>query len=197
MTRIEHLNFCSICIHQKDDMRKGILCGLTDRIADFEDHCDSFTEDPDIIDQIKLKEIEHEITDKMASQGKRFLNYLLDTLFIVPGVYVLAILSGAAIGLFVPALLPVMEEHVLFVGYLICFVTYTLYYLGFEAATGRSIAKYITRTKVVTESGEKPGFKMILIRTLCRFIPIEPLSVLFNDGSGWHDTISKTKVINC
>jgi len=37
---------------------------------------------------------------------------------------------------------------------------------------------------------------MIVIRSLCRFIPLEAFSFLFNDGSGWHDTISSTKVIN-
>ena len=45
MTRTEHLKFCSICVNQKDGMRKGIICGLTNEIADFEDACGSFAED--------------------------------------------------------------------------------------------------------------------------------------------------------
>ena len=83
MNRTEHLKFCNICIHQKDDMRKGIICGLTGQIADFEDICNSLIEDPEIIEQLKMTEIENEVIAKMASQWKRFMNYLLDMVFVV------------------------------------------------------------------------------------------------------------------
>ena len=93
MERTEHLKFCSICMHQKDGRRKGIICGLTDGIADFEGTCDSFTEDPEIIEQLKINEFENEVIDKMAGQGKRFLNYLLDYVFILVFICILCFIN--------------------------------------------------------------------------------------------------------
>ena len=196
MTRTEHLKFCSICINQKDDMRKGIICGLTEQIADFEDTCGSFAEDSEVLEQLELEKIENEINDKMASQGKRFLNYLLDLVFIVIFILVFYFILGIILALVAPSTLSNMEEGNKLLQYLVSFIVSMIYYTSFETVTGKSIAKYITKTKVVTEIGEKPNFKMIAIRSLCRFIPLEAFSFLFNDGSGWHDTISSTKVIN-
>jgi len=196
MTRTEHLKFCSICINQKDDMRKGIICGLTDQIADFEDTCGSFAEDSEVLEKLELEKIENEINDKMASQGKRFLNYLLDLVFIVIFILVFYFILGIILALVAPSTLSNMEEGNKLLQYLVSFIVSMIYYTSFETVTGKSIAKYITKTKVVTEIGEKPNFKIIVIRSLCRFIPLEAFSFLFNDGSGWHDTISSTKVIN-
>ena len=196
MTRTEQLKFCSICIHQKDEMRKGIICGLTEQVADFEDSCNSFAENPEIIEQAKLTEIKNEVIDKMASQGKRFLNHLLDTVFILIFISMFALIIGITLAIVAPSTVSNIDADNQLLRYLISFMATIMYYICFEAATGRSIAKYITKTKVVTEVGEKPNLKAILIRTLCRFIPFEPFSFLFGDGSGWHDTISNTTVIN-
>ena len=196
MTRTEHLKFCSICVNQKDDMRKGIICGLTNQIADFEETCSSFAEDSEVIEQLELKKIENEVIDKMASQGKRFLNYLLDFFFIIVFVFIFSFILGIILAIVNPSIVSDFGESNVIFEYLVGFVMIMIYYTSFEAMTGRSIAKYITKTKVVTEIGEKPNFKMIVIRSLCRFIPFEAFSFLFNDGSGWHDTISNTKVIN-
>ena len=65
-----------------------------------------------------------------------------------------------------------------------------------ESLTGRTMAKLITRTKVVMENGDKPTFEVILTRTLCRLIPFNWISFLGDDGVGWHDSLSKTRVIS-
>ena len=44
MTREEHLKFCKICTNKRLDPNKGIVCKLTDAIADFEVECSSFEE---------------------------------------------------------------------------------------------------------------------------------------------------------
>ena len=70
------------------------------------------------------------------------------------------------------------------------------YYVGMEASTGKTVGKYITGTQVLTEDGEKPSVGTIFIRTLCRIIPFEPFSLLFNNyARGWHDNWSKTRVV--
>lgn len=69
------------------------------------------------------------------------------------------------------------------------------YYLFFESAFQKTPGKFITRTKVIMSSGEKPQAGAIAVRTLCRFIPFEPLVGLFT-SSFWHDSIPNTKVID-
>ena len=54
----------------------------------------------------------------------------------------------------------------------------------------------ITKTRVVTEDGQKPTAMNILGRTACRFIPFDAFSFLGSKAVGWHDSISKTHVIN-
>jgi len=43
MTREERMKFCSQCDNSKFDTKQGILCGLTNAKADFEDECPDFT----------------------------------------------------------------------------------------------------------------------------------------------------------
>jgi len=53
MTREEHLAYCKICLNRKMDMEKGLICNLTSEVADFEETCENFKEDP-----IKKKELD-------------------------------------------------------------------------------------------------------------------------------------------
>jgi len=169
---------------------------LTNQIADFDDLCNSFAEDTEIIEHLKLKEIENSVIDQMASQWKRFLNYLLDLVSILFFIFIFSLILGIVLAIVAPSVVSDLGKSNLLFEYVVGFIVMMIYYTSFEAITGRTIAKYITKTKVVTETGEKPDFKRILVRSLCRFIPIEPFSILFNDGLGWHDSISKTRVVN-
>ena len=66
-----------------------------------------------------------------------------------------------------------------------------------EGATGRTLGKLVTGTRVVNAAGGTPSFKQILGRSLARFIPFEAFSFLGDDGRGWHDSIPDTYVIRC
>ncbi|MGC4039876.1 MAG: RDD family protein [Flavobacterium sp.] len=59
----------------------------------------------------------------------------------------------------------------------------------------KTVGKFITKTKVVTLNGEKPGMGDILSRTFSRLIPFDRFSYLFS-ANGFHDRISNTIVIN-
>ncbi len=61
MTRSEHLEFCKICTQRKLDLKTGLLCSLTGKIADFEDSCIHFHKD----EHAEQKEFER----KMAATG--------------------------------------------------------------------------------------------------------------------------------
>ena len=51
MTREEHLQFCRKCLNRKFDMQLGVVCKLTDQIADFEDNCSNFELDESVKEQ--------------------------------------------------------------------------------------------------------------------------------------------------
>lgn len=125
--------------------------------------------------------------NNLATKGKRFLNYILDFIFYLVFAFVLGIVT-AIIGL--GATVQAINDILL--GFIIMIV----YYVFLEAIFGKTIAKFITRTKVVTRDGQKPNLKVILVRTLCRFIPFEAFSFLGDKPIGWHDSISKTIVVN-
>ena len=189
MTREEHLNFCKICKSQKFDPKKGVICGLTGKVADFEGTCDSFEEDA----ALKVKVESNKALSKTASRGKRFANYILDRIFFSIIIFILSFI----LGLFLPAFTNfIIEDSNIAIFYLLFFIVAIVYYSTFEIITGRTIAKYITKTKVVDENGNKPKYSAILLRTLSRFIPFEPFSFLFSADSGWHDRLSKTTVID-
>jgi uncharacterized RDD family membrane protein YckC len=71
-----------------------------------------------------------------------------------------------------------------------------LYYIVFETLTGSTIGKYITNTRVVDEFGQKPTAKAVLIRTVCRLMPIEVFTFIGEGNVGLHDSASKTFVVD-
>lgn len=70
------------------------------------------------------------------------------------------------------------------------------YYGLFETILGQTPGKFVTNTRVIMRDGSKPGNTPILVRTLCREIPFEPLSFLFMPRMGLHDFFSKTLVVD-
>lgn len=75
-------------------------------------------------------------------------------------------------------------------------VVFMPYYIVLEAATGRTLGKLLTGTKVVDDAGEAPSFGQILGRTFSRLIPFEPLSFFGVTVRGWHDRLSATHVVS-
>ena len=81
--------------------------------------------------------------------------------------------------------------------YIFSFINYIiilLYYTILEASLGRTIGKFATNSFVINEYAEKPGFEIILLRNLCRWIPFYAFSCLAERG--WHDKISRTYVVS-
>lgn len=195
MTRQEQLAFCKVCVNQKKDLNRGIICRLTDQIAEFETSCESFERDTVKEEKGKERNTAYALEGEIATQGQRFANYLIDYIFLIG----LGALIGAALGLilgnFAPEHLDFLDEENRLLDYVYGFVIGTIYYSFFEGFTGRSIGKFFTKTKVVTEEGEQPDFSTILVRSMCRYIPFDALSFLGSDASGWHDRFSKTRVV--
>lgn len=129
----------------------------------------------------------------IASSNRRFLNYFLDMIFSIIFAFLFALITGyilAFLGLYKEEMFNDEDVNKLFL-----YFSSFIYYLIFESILGKTPAKYLTKTKVVTELGNKPDFLMILKRSLTRFVPFDVFSFSGKNPIGWHDKWSKTRVI--
>lgn len=113
-----------------------------------------------------------------ASNVRRFFNFLVDVIVISS---VSMVLSRFAVVM--------MDVNIDF--YISYLITSFFYYLLLESIFRETVGKAVTSTVVVVD--ERTNFKSILLRTVCRFIPFEPISFFFENGK-WHDRFSNTGV---
>ncbi|BAV06073.1 Uncharacterized membrane protein YckC, RDD family [Filimonas lacunae] len=69
------------------------------------------------------------------------------------------------------------------------------YYTIMEGATGQTVGKMVTRTKVIRTDLDRPvNFTDALVRSIIRTIPIlDAISIFW--GEIWHDQFSRTRVV--
>lgn len=137
-----------------------------------------------------------------ATQGQRFLNFLIDNLFMR---FVLTYATGIVIGMLLNVIDPEFLGEVLYnptnrfwsvliLSYLIAVLNYSLYYTLCEKAfKGRTIGKLITGTRAIQQDGSELSLKNALLRSLVRLVPFEIFSG-FNTLT-WHDSWTNTMVI--
>lgn len=106
----------------------------------------------------------------------RFINYVIDGIFII-----------ASLVLVLPENLNDDLGSAILLGWFFC------YYFFSELFFGKTLGKLITKSTVVSETGEKPTMNQIVIRSLSRLIPFDNFSFLLGER-GWHDKLSKTEV---
>lgn len=72
-----------------------------------------------------------------------------------------------------------------------------LYYFIFEYLfKGRTIGKFITKTKVINKQGNPPTLLQVIKRILTRYMPLEYFTILTRkDRTTLHDGASGTRVI--
>lgn len=138
------------------------------------------------LDSELINENKEVMANDFASGGKRFLNSLIDTIMLYVLFFIFLLVLGASGSGFA------IEGPIRFAIYPIMFA----YYVLMEGTTGKTIGKYITKTKVITEDGEKPTMTTALLRSLCRFIPFDAFSFLGAAGRGWHDRFAASRVVN-
>jgi len=132
-----------------------------------------------------------------AGNWRRFFNYIVDLI----SFYVFIIVLSFIFGLIFMILDVNFDETASVIdksplSYVISFVLATIFYTFMEYLTkGRSVGKFLTKTKVVNVDGSLPTLKSFFIRSLCRFIPFEPFSFFSSKGYGWHDDYSGTRVV--
>lgn len=134
--------------------------------------------------------------DLLATHGQRFINLLIDTVMqLILFFFVLVFIVANAEASGDKAFLNSLPENTL-AQYTITTCIALFYYNVFEIFSARTVGKWITQTIVVTQTGEKPNHEMILMRSLCRLIPFNALSIIGFPARTWHDSISKTYVVD-
>lgn len=138
-----------------------------------------------------------EITDEvLATRWQRFANYLIDLVI----QYIFGFIIGVTVTILEEMGIGRAGSWLATMNFLQQFAfgaaVLVLYYFTMEVFTQRSIGKFITGTKVITDEGDKPDSGFIIRRTLCRLIPFEAFSFFGSPGTGWHDTISGTVVVD-
>lgn len=133
---------------------------------------------------------------KTISQGPRIGHFTID--------FVLLQLIFYSTNLLLAAFYYPDEDHVIIqsfslilVGNMLNLIIYPLYYIFFEYYWQKTPGKFITKTTIIDEYGNKPDLKAIILRTFIRLVPFEPFSCFDDKHSyGWHDKWSKTWVVN-
>ena len=137
-----------------------------------------------------------------ATQGQRFLNWLIDNLLMRYG---LSYLTGMAIGTLLALTAPDflnelaynenrMSGGILLLGLLVGYLNYIVYYTICEKLfRGYTLGKLITGTRAIRQDGKELTFKNALLRSLSRIVPFEVFSG-FNTLT-WHDSWTDTMVI--
>lgn len=136
---------------------------------------------------------------KPASQGQRFLNWLIDNILLR---LVVTYITGE---MFIRLMLDIAPEYTyrvfvedgieaFFISYLFVIFHYIFYYTICETAfKGRTLGKMITGTRAIRSNGAEISFKDALLRSLCRMVPFEVFSG-FSERP-WHDKWTNTGVI--
>ncbi|AUP79031.1 RDD family protein [Flavivirga eckloniae] len=135
--------------------------------------------------------------DVLASNNMRFVNYLIDLIpqygIVYGAIYLLFYIAESTSNY---ALNDFLLELSTLQDYIFTYSIMLGYYFFMEGFTNRTLGKYVTKTLVVTANGNKPTYLDILKRSFCRLIPFDALSFLGAKGKGWHDSLSKTYVVD-
>jgi uncharacterized RDD family membrane protein YckC len=142
-----------------------------------------------------------------ATQGQRFLNWLIDNLLMRLG---LGYLSGIALGFILALVAPdflreiaytvnsggsIFSSFKLFAFlYMISILNYLFYYTICEKVfKGYTLGKLITGTRAIRQDGAELTFRDAFLRSAIRLVPFEIFSG-FNTMT-WHDSWTDTMVI--
>jgi uncharacterized RDD family membrane protein YckC len=129
-----------------------------------------------------------------TSRLKRFLNWIIDGLVVLILWISLFLLFGSIMAQY--ELFDRIEQDITIDLGIAILPIYLLYYLILEGIFKTTVGKLITNTKLTNINGDRVNLGNVLIRTICRVIPFEPLSYLSENPVGLHDTFSNTRVLN-
>ena len=187
MTREEKLKFCSVCKYQCLDIKRGIVCGLTNEYADFDTKCKNMEIDAEIAStksQISYFEL-HEVPWYKSIISSIVDSFLITTL----GILLLVL----------PLERFFLSINVVFLSILL-WVEFYLFF--FESLWCRTPGMMVMGLRISMLDGSRPSLNRIMLRTICFPLNI----ILIITGFKWrahngqiiwlHDKISRTYIVD-
>ncbi len=161
-------------------------------------HMDNATSQSDLLGE--LNEAPEEFV--YATQGQRFVNWLVDNLFMRYALsYFTGMMVGNLLGMIAPEWLARLvyggervSVDLLLLAFIIGIFNYLLYYTCCEKLfRGYTLGKLISGTRAIRNDGQELTFRDALMRSLVRLVPFEVFSG-FNTLA-WHDSWTDTMVV--
>jgi uncharacterized RDD family membrane protein YckC len=134
-----------------------------------------------------LLDLEIKVDYKTASLVKRLINYIIDLTIGFIIMFFIAILSNLDN--------TNTDGQVSNITLLLIYLSFSSYYVFMEYKFGKTIGKFITKTKVISVNRNELSLGQCIGRVLCRSIPLYQLSGLLFYGVFWHDSIPITLVV--
>ena len=122
-------------------------------------------------------------TSQLAKPTLRFINFITDTLVI------------AVVYNFLNSNYQITQEPGINRFNILTVVIFITYYTIFEWLTGKTIGKFLTKTKVIMENGSKISFGIAFLKSVVRLIPLIQWTYLGKVCHGWPDSFTNTIVI--
>lgn len=122
-------------------------------------------------------------TSQLASPTLRLINFIIDTLVI------------AVVYYFLNSNYQITQESGANRFNILTVVILITYYTVFEWLTGKTIGKFLTKTKVIMENGSKISFGIAFLRSILRLIPLIQWTYLGKVCYGFPDSFTNTIVI--
>lgn len=127
-----------------------------------------------------------------ATSGQRITNYVIDMIInTVITMFVFGMLLIVFLGEDAASELNPVVDHIIS-----AIATAIIYFITEISLHGKTLGKYVTKTRVVTTTGDTPTANQYLGRSFARAVPFDAFSFLNDNASGWHDKWSDTMVID-
>lgn len=97
MTREEYIKICSVCTNRKFNPKEGIICGLTEKPANFELSCPDYNEDANEVRLVKMKNSHEKKQSNKVVNRARIVLFLVAGLYTFVGIYEAFFMFGAHI----------------------------------------------------------------------------------------------------
>jgi len=130
---------------------------------------------------------------KTVDAGPRFGHFIIDGICYNILFYIIDYLFEVIIN--VANLQVVINLTFALIGAIILLLLYPAFYFVCEYFWQRTPGKFLTKTIVIDEYGNKPSLRQLALRSLVRLVPFEAFSCLGNNSYGWHDKWSHTYVV--
>jgi uncharacterized RDD family membrane protein YckC len=143
------------------------------------------------------KKVSEEVTGKRTvntvDSGPRFGHFIIDLIFFQIAIYFVDYLFQLIVYL-TRASVSISLTFGL-ISSIVLLLLYPFLYFICELKWQKTPGKFLTKTIVIDEYGNKPDIGQLALRSLIRVVPFEPFSCLGNNSHGWHDRWSTTFVV--